>query len=53
MTIITHDDGSGERVHVAYEGPYPWDDGALEKAKAGVDGWGLTHGARADYLEGD
>ena len=53
MTIITHDDGTGARVHVAYEGPYPWDDGALEKAKAGLDGWALTHGARADYLEGD
>ena len=53
MTIITHDDGTGERVHVAYEGPYPWDDGALEKAKAGLDGWALTRGAHAEYLEGD
>ena len=53
MTIITHDDGTGARVHVAYEGPYPWSDGALEKAKAALDGWALTHGARAEYLEGD
>lgn len=53
MTIITHDDGTGARVHVAYEGPYPWDDGALEKAKAGVDGWALTNGVHAEYLDGD
>ena len=49
MTIITHDG----IIHVAYEGPYPWSDGALDKAKAGLDGWALTHGARAEYLEGD
>ena len=53
MTIITHDDGTGARVHVAYEGPYPWGDGALDKAKSGIDGWALTHGAHAEYLEGD
>ena len=54
MTIITHDDGTGERVHVAYEGPYPWDDGALEKAGRGEDGWKVYRGAaRAEYLRGD
>ena len=53
MTIITHDDGTGARIHIAYEGPYSWDDGALERAKAGIDGWAITHGAHADYLEGD
>ena len=49
MTIITHDG----IIHVAYEGPYPWNDGALEKAKAGLDRWALMHGARAEYLKGD
>ena len=54
MTIITHDDGTGARVHVAYEGPYPWDDGALEKAGRGEDGWKVYRGAvRAEYLCGD
>ena len=53
MTIITHDDGTGARIHVAYEGPYPWDDGAEKKARSGIDGWAITHGARAEYLQGD
>ena len=51
MTIITHDDGTGARVHVAYEGPYPWDDGADMKAKAGVEGWKIFQSPRLEADE--
>ena len=54
MTIITHDDGTGERVHLAYEGPYMEGDGALQKAERGEPGWKVHRGAaRAEYLHGD
>ena len=54
MTIITHDDGTGERVHLAYEGPYMEGDGALERAERGEGGWKVYRGAaRAEYLRGD
>ena len=54
MTIITHDDGTGERVHLAYEGPYMEGDGALERAERGEAGWKVHRGAaRAEYLRGD
>ena len=54
MTIITHDDGTGERVHLAYEGPYMEGDGALEMAERGESGWKVHRGAaRAEYLRGD
>lgn len=50
MTIITHD-GS---IHIAYTGPYPWADGAFDKARAGIDGYELIEGAPdAEYYEGD
>lgn len=50
MTIITLN-GS---VHIAYTGPYPWTDGALDKARSGIDGYALIEGApEAEYLEGD
>ena len=43
-------------MHVAYEGPYPWDDGARMKAIAGVEGWGILIGPRPakdeDLLQG-
>lgn len=49
-TIITKDGA----IHAAYEGPYPWSDGALAKAEAGSDGYSIVTGAvRAEYLEGD
>ena len=54
MTIITHDDGTGERVHLAYEGPYLEGDGALQRAERGEPGWMVRRGAaRAEYLRGD
>ena len=54
MTIITHDDGTGELVHLAYEGPYMEGDGALERAECGESGWKVHRGAaRAEYLRGD
>ena len=54
MTIITHDDGTCERVHLAYEGPYMEGDGALQKAERGEPGWKVHRGAaRAEYLHGD
>ena len=54
MTIITHDDGTGERVHLAYEGPYMEGDGALDRAERGEPGWMVYRGAaRAEYLRGD
>ena len=51
MTIITHDDGTCERVHLAYEGPYPWDDGADVKAKVGVEGWKIFQTPRPEAGE--
>ena len=54
MTIITHDDGTGERVHLAYEGQYLEGDGALQRAERGERGWKVHRGsARAEYLRGD
>ena len=49
MTIILHD----KKIHVAYLGPYPWIDGAVEKAQSGEDGWSIITAPDAEYYEGD
>lgn len=49
MTIILHKG----RIHIAYSGPYPWSDGALEKANASEDGFSFLVAPDAEYLEGD
>lgn len=47
MTVIAHDG----IIHIAYEGAYPWDDGALEKAKAGLDSWIMFQAPRPEADE--